>query len=559
MGRDGRMTSKLLHEEERLPQELRRASRLLATAGKRAQELVEEAEVATARLRALQYVTEAALAPLSLDHLLHEILDRIRAVLHGDTATILLLSEDGRELVERASSGVEEEVAEKVPVPVGRGVAGCIAASRQPMVVEDLSKVETVSPTLRGKIRSLIGAPLMLQGRVIGVVHVGTTATRKFSDDDLKLLQLVADRAALAIERARAEETRSQLAAIVESSEDAIVGMTLEGTIVSWSPGAERLYGYSAEEARGKPYSLIVPPERLADVAAMLERLQRGERAEFYETVRIRKDGRRIEVSTTMSPIRDAEGRIVGASTIARDITASKELERMREEWTSVIAHDMRQPITIILGYAATLQGLLQQQGCPETTSKAVEHIRTAAENLNKITGDLLDLSRLEARRMKLELRTVDPQALVREVVERTAEITRGHPVRVEVLGTIPQVQADPGRLEQVLGNLLSNAAKYGYPNTEILVEVERKDEQVQVSVTNRGRGIPPEELPQIFTRFHRTRWVQAERVAGLGLGLYISKGLVEAHGGRIWAESVPNQSTTFRFTLPTATTAPES
>ena len=161
-------------EVERLPEELREASRLLATASQRAQELLEKAGVASARLRALQYVTEAALAPVSLDELLHEILIRIRAVLHGDTATILLLSEDGQELVERAASGLEEEGAEKVHVPIGRGVAGRIAATREPMVVDDLSTVEIVSPAFRGKVRSLIGAPLMLQGRVIGVVHVGT-------------------------------------------------------------------------------------------------------------------------------------------------------------------------------------------------------------------------------------------------------------------------------------------------------------------------------------------------------------------------------------------------
>jgi signal transduction histidine kinase len=165
--------------------------------------------------------------------------------------------------------------------------------------------------------------------------------------------------------------------------------------------------------------------------------------------------------------------------------------------------------------------------------------------------GELLDISRLEARRMTLEKQPVDLPALVRTVVERAEVITGEHPVQIEVHDDVPAICADPGRLEQILGNLLSNAAKYSYPETVIRVELRRRAGEVQVSVTNEGSGIPPTDLPRLFTRFHRTLLSKEERIPGIGLGLYISKGLVEAHGGHIWAESIPGETTSFRFTLP--------
>jgi signal transduction histidine kinase len=156
---------------------------------------------------------------------------------------------------------------------------------------------------------------------------------------------------------------------------------------------------------------------------------------------------------------------------------------------------------------------------------------------------------------MMLDCHQGDLVALVRAVVERTAALTQGHPVRVDVAGEIPPLELDPERIEQILDNLLSNAAKYSYPTTEIVVEIERCGAAVEVSVTNQGDGIAPEELPRLFRRFYRTVEARAGQVAGVGLGLYITKGLVEAHGGRIWAESTPGQTTTFRFTLPTRST----
>ncbi len=284
-----------------------------------------------ARLQSIEYVTETALSELSLDALLVELLRRIRKVLSGDTATVLLLTDDRQRLVVRVSSGLEGAGKSQIAVPLGRGVAGRIAATGKPLIVEDTSQVEVISPILQERVKSLIGVPLTVAGRVIGVIYVGSIQPRRFSKDDLRLLQVVAERAAMAIEHWRAEEVRACLAAIVESSEDAIVGKSLEGTITSWNPAATKLYGFAAEEVLGKPISIVVPPDRLDELRSVMERLKRGEEIGLFETVRSRKDGRRLDVSVSISPIRDPDGAIIGAATIARDISERKRTEKERE------------------------------------------------------------------------------------------------------------------------------------------------------------------------------------------------------------------------------------
>jgi signal transduction histidine kinase len=223
-----------------------------------------------------------------------------------------------------------------------------------------------------------------------------------------------------------------------------------------------------------------------------------------------------------------------------------------REEWVSMIAHDLRQPVTVITAYADRLRTVLTQRGSPGELA-CVEHILTSAGVLKQMIADLLDVSRIEARHLTLRRQPSDLPTLVRAVVERSAATDQSHPVRIVERGSIPLVEIDPIRVEQVLTNLLSNAAKYGYPDTEIYVVMERHDGYVEVSVANRGEGIPADELPRIFARFYRTRQARAGPQAGIGLGLTVARGLVEAQGGRIWAESVPGQMTTFHFTLPIA------
>ena len=377
----------------------------------------------------------------------------------------------------------------------------------------------------------------------IGVVVVEITERKRAEEEREHLLEQVATE-------------RIWLLTVIERSPIGIVlADETDGLRLVANRRAEELFGHPLQPLAGiaqyagqvlYPDGTPYPYERLPIVRAL-----RGETVDSLET-RLRQPGGR-EVPTLVSAValRDREDRIRGAVVACQDISALKELERLREEWTSVIAHDLRQPVTIILGYADRLHRLLQRRAPMADQETSLEHIRVSAANLNRMIADLLDFSRIEAHLLTLQEQPVDLPGLVQTVVERMAAVTAGHPVRVVVEDSIPRIEVDPGRIEQVLDNLISNAAKYGYPNTDILVAVARRDHTVELAVTNRGDGIPPEDLPNLFTRFYRRRTALERRVAGLGLGLYITRGIVEAHGGRIWAESIPGQTTTFHVTLP--------
>ncbi|WP_437567721.1 PAS domain S-box protein [Sorangium sp. So ce542] len=387
-------------------------------------------------------------------------------------------------------------------------------------------------------------------GRVIPVILHGSVV-RGEGGEPIHYIAQVEDVTA----RKRAEEERERLLAQLDAER-----RTLQ-TVFDSAPvplllidrnGAERvianphaldLTGGAAE--RGQYVGRLLRPDGTALPLDELpsSRAMRGETIPGEELVVARADGSSRTFLVAAAPLRDSAGKITGAVVAGEDISPLKELARMREEWTSIIAHDLRQPITTIVLKAT----LLAKQ--PQCSDKA-QHILASATLLSRMVSDLLDVSRLESRRLDLRPAKVDLPALIRATVERTADATRGHRVDVEVSDGVPPLIVDPGRLEQVLTNLLSNAAKYGAPETPIRIAVERRGGEVLVAVENEGKGIAPEELPRLFGRYYRTREAKLGGAAGLGLGLYIVRGLIEAHGGRVWAESEPGKAS-FQFTLP--------
>jgi PAS domain S-box-containing protein len=347
-------------------------------------------------------------------------------------------------------------------------------------------------------------------------------------------------------EETRAEAVRARLAALVESADDAIVAKTLDATVLAWNRGAERVFGWTAEEMIGRSIDIVVPDDRRAERERMCAAMLSGERVVSFETIRVRKDGRRIPIALTTSPIRDGAGRVIGVSTIERDISAIKKLEREREEWTSVVAHDLRQPATAIRIAAGVLD---RTEGAAR--AKAVARIRHASVRLDRMIEDLLDASRTAASRLSIRSDRVSVADVFEDAIGQLPDAAPRCEVHLDP--RCPDAIGDTGRLVQVLSNLLSNAAKYGYPDSPIELRAERSGDMVELSVTNEGPGIAADEIPRLFSRFARTFAAQRSTTPGLGLGLYICRGLVEAHGGRLWVESTPGETTSFRFTIPAA------
>jgi PAS domain S-box-containing protein len=341
----------------------------------------------------------------------------------------------------------------------------------------------------------------------------------------------------------RTQELNERLAAIVESSDDIILSKTLEGIITSWNRGAERALGYSAEEAVGQHVSLLIPPEHAEDTEKILSKIRRGEQVEHYETKRRRKDGSIIDVSLTVSPIRNHSGQIVGASKIGRDITGQKILElereeasRHKDEFLAMLAHELRNPIAAING-AAQLFGKLQAE---EELEWAKEVVQRQIKHLTRLIDDLLDVSRITRGKIVLQKEPVDLAPIVRSALEHVRSLVeeRKHELTVSLAAGELRLDADPVRLEQILINLLTNAAKYTDAGGRISLTTSRGQSEIVIRVHDTGVGIGADVLPRIFDLFSQGDRTIARSEGGLGIGLTIVQKLVELHEGSVSATS---------------------
>jgi PAS domain S-box-containing protein len=319
-----------------------------------------------------------------------------------------------------------------------------------------------------------------------------------------------------------------------------------------WSEELYRIFGVEPPPRVDVPVKdayRIIPPETLSAIRNALQTVLRTGRPYEGQVEIKRKDGTMCWIAARGEAVRNERGEIVAVSGTAQDITELKELQRQRDEWTSLIAHDLRQPIGVITMAASALPELHEAE--PQKSHELIKRIASAADGLGRLVDDLLDLSLLEARRLTLDRQWVKPQALVRETLDRLSHLTAGHHVNVRHPDNLADVCVDQMRIGQVLGNLISNAVKYGDPGSDIDVWLEQHGAEVDIAVENRGPGIPPEEMEQLFNRFMRTARARHSHVKGLGVGLYIARELVVAHQGRIWVESTPGETTTFHVNLP--------
>jgi signal transduction histidine kinase len=388
------------------------------------------------RLRRLQAVTDVALANLSLDDLLDELLLRIRDALDADTAAFLLLDETGSELVARAAKGIEEEVERGVRIPVGQGFAGRIAAERRSVVLDDVDHADVLNPILREKgIKSMAGVPLIAHDEVFGVVHVGTLTPRLFGPADVELLEVVAQRAAVAIDRALAHEE--------------VVRLTL-----------------------------------------------------------------------------------------------------LQRDFIALAAHELRTPTTTVYGLAATLA---RRELEPDVERELLETLYQQSERMSRLVEQLLDMSRLDAASIQVSPELIRLKPQLDEIVH-TSAAGRERDVVIRTSGA-EQVIADRDVLERVVGNLLTNALRYGAPPVELVAK--QTDTHLRIVVSDSGEGIDPQFVPYLFERFHRSEQ-SPQRATGAGLGLAIARSYARAHGGDLlYHAGGDGGGATFELVLP-RTNAPE-
>jgi signal transduction histidine kinase len=537
------------------------------------------------RLEKLQAITDAALAHLELDELMQALLSRTCDLLGADTCAVLLLDKERDELVARATVGIEEEVERGVRIPIGAGFAGRVAAENRPVMLPDVDHADVLNPILREKgIKSMVGVPLHIEGEVIGVLHVGTLGRKDFAEEDVELLQLVGDRAAIAIEHARLFESERKAKDRVERVQ-AITDIALAHL------GLEELLWALLARARDvlevNTCAVLLLDEERNELVA---RAAVGIEEEVEQGVRIPVGGgfagrvaaeRRpvilpdLDTAHVLNPILRQKGiksmlgvpllvrgKVIGVlhvgtlvpheftgddvellQLVAERVAVAIEKARVHEEmvrldqmklnFVAIASHELRTPATSVYGILTTLRGRGDQL-TPEVRAELEETAWLESDRLRRLIEQLLDLSRLDARSI-----SVHPQPLVLERVLNS--VVGGEEVDIDVDSDLAIV-ADPLVIERVMTNLVGNARVHGEPPVRIGAEL--RDRHIRISVSDEGKGVPEELVPRLFERFERGSG------GGTGLGLAIAKAYANAHGGDLVYER-SGGLTRFELVLP--------
>ncbi len=641
-------------------------------------------------------VSSELLEATSLDQVAPDILGSLCDLLEWQAASVWLI--DRQHLRSRAfwaepsvDAQALRELTTSLTLGHGEGLPGLVWESRSPQWIAgfdvDASMPRHAAASAAG-IKSAFAVPIQA-GEFYGVLECFSRDEERPGRAGLRTIEQVGKQIGGFVRRVRKEADAGHLAAIIDSTDDAIVSKDLQGNIRSWNAGAERMFGYSASEMIGQSIRLIIPPDRQQEEDQVLGKVQRGEYVKHFETVRRRKDGSDIPISLTVSPIRDTAGRIIGASKIARDITDQKRaeeavsrseerqraliaaiptklaligprwqsyywnddwldflgcsrdemavagltpfihpddldrarsvLERMpaagddpllidiryrradgsyrwhlscttaflgsegEEGWISIavdiqaikdaeevlqksieakddflglVAHELRTPLTIVVGNAeALVRELLRAEGA--TVPQPLEEIRRESHRLNRLVENMLQISQLE-RGVKME---TEPQLVQRLLTKSADDFRRAYPfvlLQVDVEDGLPPVELEPVSLHQIVWNLLTNAAKYGAPGGPVILRAFAHGDEVLVTVTDCGAGVPPDEVERVFEPYYRSNR-NSNVAAGLGLGLSVCRRMIEAQAGRMWAHArAGEQGMEFGFALPALPTADE-
>ena len=508
---------------------------------------------------AIREILRATAAALPLDEIL-AVMANMTIIVFDATTSWFMLAEQGelRTVVSRGefAAALAGRACTRQPGTV------CAAASQDGPLTLQPSQIDPADPLL-GRFATeeepVVLLPLRSGGRLLGLLGAAVPPEASL---DISFLATLADQAASAVETARLrEETRTwrqRLDAVFERMAEPVLVFDAQGRLALMNPAAEELLagrdlrpGDSITDLVGKAGLAHAAGRPLRPEETGVHRALRGERVENLEEDLPMPGGPARHLLTSAVPLR-RNGRIEGAVVVWRDITYIKEMERMRAEFLSMVSHELRSPLTTVLGYAQLIRRQLDRGETPKELDRRLGIIVDQSRRVGALVEDLLEASRAEAGRLAMRFQDTDLASLVRKTVRAGSALAPDHRFATELPPAVPSVWADPGRIEQVLRNLLSNAAKFSPPGTEVTVGLAVEPERVVVSVRDQGVGIAREDLGTLFLPFHRVRQAGGREVKGVGLGLFISRSIIEAHGGDIWVQSELGKGSTFYFSLPT-------
>jgi PAS domain S-box-containing protein len=387
-----------------------------------------------------------------------------------------------------------------------------------------------------------------------GTIYWVDTTIVPFLNEEQKPYQYVAIRSDIT-ERKKLEEQQALFADIVNSSDDAIFSKNLEGMVTSWNHGAEKVFGYTAEEIIGKHISILVPPNHQHEEKEIMEKIYKGFTVEQFETSRIRKDGKIIDVTLTVSPMKDSFGKIIGASKVSRDMSEKKanERNRLKSDFLANMSHELRTPMNAILGFSE----LLIDKKVGELSDKQLEYlndIHNSGSHLLQLINNVLDLSKIESGNTQLTIESFHIAEVIEEVINVLKPLADKKQIHIslQLSKVVDEISVDKNKFRQILYNLVSNAIKFNHiAGSIVLVTVPIGKVSFLMQVTDNGIGISKENLGKLFTPFMQLDSGTTRKHEGSGLGLALTKSIVELQDGTISVESEITKGTTFSVTMP--------
>jgi PAS domain S-box-containing protein len=504
-----------------------------------------EAESTAERLVRLQSITTGTiLSELPLESMLRELLERIREIVAVDTAAILLVEEPDADLALRAAVGADAHIEGAVELARREGVARRALDERREV---DLGDAHIDGNRRDGEaIRSLIGVPMTVERRVIGVLVAGALVPRDFSREDVSLLGLAADRAAIAIENARLyteAEERGQAARVLGYVADGVFLVDAQGTVQLWNPAAEAITGIAADEVLGRPLDEVIPGwDALAQAITVASAPAASTGPSTTLPVEI--GGRELWLS--VAGVSFAEGTVYAF----RDRTEERRLEKLKEDFIATVSHELRTPIAAVYGAVQTLERE-DVDFTSDLRRRLLSVISDQSERLAYVVNDILLTSQVESGQLVLARERVNVLDIARRVIEAArTHAPRELSLELKAPPALPPLATDTDKFRQVLANLVSNAVKYSRGAGRIEVQLEPRRPRLRIAVRDEGVGIPGPEQKRIFEKFYRLP-DRDRAVGGTGLGLYICRELVRRMDGRIWVESSEGIGSTFFVELP--------
>lgn len=510
-------------------------------------------------ISALLEGSRAVLQHREFDKAARAIFDSCKKLIGATAGYVALLSKDGteNEVLFLDTGGRQRTVDPSLTMPI-RGLRAQVYRTGKAAYDNDFdkSKGDSLLPKGHVGLKNVLFAPLLIEGKVLGLLGLANKPGG-FTENNARIASAFGELAAVALKNSQAlemlESSEARLRSIAETAGDAIISANSQDKIVLWNKAAEEIFGYPADEIIGQPITRIMHQRFRQDHQKGLRRVALTGKTKIIgkpiEVFGLRKDGSEFPLELSLGTWKVKGEPFFTA--ILRDITERKRVEELKDEFIGLVSHELRSPLTVIMGVLSTLQSE-DEYLSPAEKRQLLQDAIIESESLSHLLGNLLELSRFQASRLFLHTEPISLKNVVAATVERIKRLLSTHRFIIDLPRNLPPVYADQVRLERILYNLLENATKYSPNRDEIRVFARPEANQLVIGVSDHGIGIPPREQTELFKPFHQLKQSGPHRTKGAGLGLLVCRRLVEAHGGRIWVESEgKDNGSTFLFTLP--------